>query len=104
MALSRLVIKSLGLDLDVWFLQRQGLSWLRQKPKRIDAIKLRDLLLQVLYIKTKEQSDNFKKGFKLWEDRFGLELSRSTNRGKVFSDLLRTRSMKPMLYQICLAT
>ena len=59
----------------------------------LDAIKLRDLLLQVLYIKTKEQSDNFKKGFKLWEDRFGLELSRSTNRGKVFSDLLRTRSM-----------
>mgnify|MGYP001159252666 CR=1 FL=1 len=74
-------------------IQRQGLSWLRQKPKRIDAIKLRDLLLQVIYIKTKEQSDNFKKGFKLWEDRFGLELSRSTNRGKVFSDLLRTRSM-----------
>ncbi len=74
-------------------IQRQGLSWLRQKPKRIDAMKLRDLLLQVLYIKTKDQSDNFKKGFKLWEERFGLELSRSTNRGKVFSDLLRTRSM-----------
>lgn len=74
-------------------IQRQGLSWLRQKPKRIDAMKLRDLLLQVLYIKTKQQSDNFKKGFKLWEESFGLELSRSTNRGKVFSDLLRTRSM-----------
>ena len=74
-------------------IQRQGLSWLRQKPKRIDAMKLRDLLLQVLYIKTKQQSDNFKKGFKLWEESFGLELSRSTNRGKVFSDLLRTRTM-----------
>lgn len=74
-------------------IQRQGLSWLRQKPKRTDAIKLRDLLLQVLYIKTKEQAENFKRGFKLWEDRFGLEISRSMNRGKVFSDLLRTRSM-----------
>jgi len=74
-------------------IQRQGLSWLRQKPKRIDAIELRDLLLQVLYIKTKEQSENFIKGFKLWEDRFGLALARSTNRGKEFSDLLRTRSM-----------
>ena len=74
-------------------IQRQGLSWLRQKPKRIDAMKLRDLLLQVLYIKTKEQSENFIKGFRIWEDRFGLELTRSTNRGKVFSDLLRTRSM-----------
>jgi transposase-like protein len=74
-------------------IQRQGLSWLRQKPKRIDAIKLRDLLLQIIYIKTKEQAENFIKGFKLWEDRYGLELSRSTNRGKVFSDLLRARSM-----------
>lgn len=74
-------------------IQRQGLSWLRQKPKRIEAIELRDLLLQVLYIKTKEQSENFIKGFKLWEGRFGSGLSRSTNRGKVFSDLLKTRSM-----------
>ena len=74
-------------------IQRQGLSWLRQKPKRIESIELRDLLLKVLYIKTKEQADNFIKGFKLWEDRFGLSLISSTNRGKVFSDLLRTRSM-----------
>ena len=74
-------------------IQRQGLSWLRQKPKRTDAIKLRALLLQVIYIKTKQQSENFIKAFNLWEDRYGLELIRSTNRGKVFSDLLRTRSM-----------
>ena len=74
-------------------IQRQGLSWLRQKPKRVESIELRDLLLQVLYIKTKEQSENFIRGFNLWEGRFGLGLSRSTNRGKVFSDLLRTRSM-----------
>ena len=74
-------------------IQRQGLSWLRQKPKRVESIELRDLLLQVLYIKTKEQAKNFIRGFNLWESRFGLGLSRSTNRGKVFSDLLRTRSM-----------
>lgn len=74
-------------------IQRQGLSWLRKVPKRTEAIKLREILLQVLYIKTKEQSDNFTKGFNLWEDRYGSGLSRSTNRGKVFSDLLRTRSM-----------
>lgn len=74
-------------------IQRQGLSWLRQKPKRIESIELRDLLLKVLYIKTKEQSENFIKGFKQWESRFGISLISSTNRGKVFSDLLRTRSM-----------
>ncbi len=74
-------------------IQRQGLSWLRKVPKRTESIKLREILLQVHYIKTKEQSDNFIKGFNLWEDRYGLSLSSSTNRGKVFSDLLRTRSM-----------
>ena len=74
-------------------IQRQGLSWLRKVPKRTEAIKLREILLQVHYIKTREQSNNFIKGFNLWEDRYGLNLSSSTNRGKVFSDLLRTRSM-----------
>jgi len=74
-------------------IQRQGLNWLRKLPKRTEAIKLREILLQVMYIKTKEESDNFINGFHLWENRYGLGLSRSTNRGKVFSDLLRTRSM-----------
>lgn len=74
-------------------IQRQGLAWLRRKPKRIEAMELRDLLLQVLYLNTKEKSENFIKGFRIWEQRYGPELSRSTNRGRVFSDLLRTRSM-----------
>ena len=29
----------------------------------------------------------------MWESRWGLVISKSTNRGKVFSDLIRTRSM-----------
>lgn len=74
-------------------IQRQGLSWLRQKPKRTDALELRNLLLQVLYIKTKQEAERFKIGFKMWESRLGLAISKSTNRGKVFSDLIRTRSM-----------
>lgn len=74
-------------------IQRQGLSWLRQKPKRIDAAELRDLLLQVLYIKTKQEADGFIKGFNKWEYKYGSEIIKSTNRGRVFSDLLRARSM-----------
>lgn len=73
--------------------QRQGLSWLRQDPKRTDARKLRELLLQIMFIKTREQANDFIKGFKIWESRFGLEIDNSKNRGWVFSDLLRTRSM-----------
>ena len=74
-------------------IQRQGLSWLRQKPKRREAVELRDLLLQVLYITTKEQSESFIKGFNAWESRFGPELKVSRNRGRVFGDLLRARTM-----------
>jgi hypothetical protein len=66
---------------------------IKAKTEENRCYKTQRFVVQVLYIKTKEQSDNFKKGFKIWEDRCGLELSRSTNRGKVFSDLLRTRSM-----------
>lgn len=74
-------------------IHRQGLNWLRHKPKRIDSIELRALLLQVLYIKTKQQAKDFIEGFNKWENRYGTKISRATNRGKVFSDLLRTRSM-----------
>lgn len=74
-------------------IQRQGLSWLRKKPKRKESIELRKLLLQVMYIKTKQESEKFIKGFHLWEERFGKQLSLSTNRGRVFSDLLRARAM-----------
>lgn len=89
----REVWESLILQRCLVHIQRQGLSWLRQKPKRIDAIKLRELLLQVLCIKTREQSERFIKGFKVWEDKFGLGIKHSANRGKVFGDLIRTRSM-----------
>lgn len=74
-------------------IQRQGLDWLRRKPKRLEAIELRDLILQIMYIKSKEQADNFIKAFMAWENKYGPQLKRSTNRGRVFSDILRTRSM-----------
>ena len=74
-------------------IQRQGLSWLRKNPKRKESIELRELLLQVMYIKTKQESEKFIKGFHLWEEKYGKQLRISTNRGRVFSDLLRARSM-----------
>lgn len=85
--------KTIKIQRCVIHIQRQGLSWLRHKPKRPEAIELRELLLQVIYIKTKEQAENFIKSFWLWENRYGPQLVRSTNRGRVFSDILRTRSM-----------
>lgn len=89
----RVVWSSLVIQRCLVHIQRQGLQWLRRKPKRIEAMELRDLLLQIIYIKTKDQAESFIKCFMQWEQRYGGQLDRSTNRGKVFSDLLRTRSM-----------
>jgi transposase-like protein len=73
--------------------QRQGLSWCRRKPKRTDAKHLRELLLKLTEVKTKDESLRFIKGFYAWENRFGTGIESSPNRGWVFSDIIRARSM-----------
>jgi transposase len=73
--------------------QRQGLSWCRRNPKRTDAKHLRELLLKLTEVKTKDDSLRFTKGFYAWEKRFGTGIESSPNRGWVFSDIIRARSM-----------
>lgn len=73
--------------------QRQGLSWCRRNPKRTDAKHLRELLLKLTEVKTKEDSQRFIKGFYAWENRFGTGIESSPNHGWVFSDIIRARSM-----------
>jgi hypothetical protein len=73
--------------------QRQGLSWCRRNPKRTDAKHLRELLLKLTEVKTKQEALRFVKGFYAWENRFGTGIESSPNRGWVFSDIIRARSM-----------
>jgi len=73
--------------------QRQGLSWCRKLPKRTDAKHLRELFLSLCNIGTTEEANRFIMGFKKWENRYGSLIEHSTNRGKVFSDIIRARSM-----------
>jgi len=73
--------------------QRQGLSWCRRNPKRIEAKELRELFLKLTEIQTKEESLRFVRGVNAWERRFGPGLKTSKNRGPVFSDIIRARSM-----------
>jgi hypothetical protein len=73
--------------------QRQGLSWCRRNPMRADAKHLRDLFLKLTEIKTKDESLRFIKGVQSWENKFGTGIESSPNRGWVFSDLIRARSM-----------
>lgn len=73
--------------------QRQGLSWCRRNPKRTDAKHLRELLLKLTEVKTKEESLGFIEGFYAWENRFGTGIESSPKRGWVFTDIVRARSM-----------
>lgn len=73
--------------------QRQGLSWCRQHPKRTDAKRLRDILLTVLDIHSQYQRRRFERTFDKWNEQYGLRLSSTPNRGWVTSDLQRARSM-----------
>lgn len=74
-------------------IRRQGLMWCRRFPKRRDAKALRELFLQVTSIHTEAQRDCFIAQFDSWERDYGHRIASSPERGWVFSDLKRARSM-----------
>ena len=74
-------------------IQRQGLMWCRRYPKRTDAKRLRTLFLKVMSIHTSADRDQFISELRGWERRYGTSIARSPERGPVFSDLKRARSM-----------
>lgn len=74
-------------------IQRQGLSWCRQHPKRTDAKHLRALFLKVMSVHTVAERDRFLSDLHAWQDRYGRYIARSPEKGWVFSDLKRARSM-----------
>jgi len=74
-------------------IQRQGLMWCRMKPKATAARKLRILFSSITNIGTVEEKEEFLLSFRKWEDAYGQEIKSRPERGKVFSDLKRARSM-----------
>lgn len=74
-------------------IQRQGLVWCRRYPKSIYARQLREIFLKVTCIKTKEKHDEFLKLVILWENRYGRGIGQKPEKGWVFSDIKRARSM-----------
>jgi transposase-like protein len=73
--------------------QRQGLSWCRQHPKRTDARKLRHIFLMVLQIRSQLQRQHFEQTFRRWDNRYGSQLAQFKERAWVSNDLQRARSM-----------
>lgn len=74
-------------------IQRQGLAWCRHHPRRPDARYLRELFLTVNNIKTHAERDAFLAAWENWEMRFGQGIAEQPERGRIFSDLKRARSM-----------
>jgi hypothetical protein len=74
-------------------IQRQGLVWCRNYPKTVSARRLRDIFLQVTRIRTKEERDRFLELVTQWEKKYGRDIAIQPEKGWVFSDLKRARSM-----------
>lgn len=73
--------------------QRQGLMWCRRFPKRTDAKHLRDIFLRVTSINSQYEKNRFLSELSSWEDKYGKSIQSSHERGRVFSDIKRARSM-----------
>lgn len=74
-------------------IQRQGLSWLRRKPKLEAGVRLRELLLFLTNIKSEKDKKKLIKWFNKWEKQFGKQVLALPRHDKVFSDLQATRSL-----------
>lgn len=74
-------------------IQRQGLMWCRRYPKRTDAKRLRGLFLKIMSIRTPGHRKRFVSELRHWENHYGRQIAASPERGPVFSDLKRARSM-----------
>lgn len=74
-------------------IQRQGLSWCRLFPKTVHARELRKIFLRVTGIATLAEKIVFLNLVADWESRYGTEIAARKERGPVFSDIKRARSM-----------
>jgi transposase-like protein len=73
--------------------QRQGLAWCRRDPKRAAVVHLRRFFRKVTDITTYQERDEFISNWREWEERFGKAIASRRERGKVFSDVKRARSL-----------
>jgi len=74
-------------------IQRQGLAWCRRDPKRAAVVHLRRLFMKVKNIGTCGERDEFIANWRKWEERFGKQVDSRPERGRVFSDVKRARSL-----------
>ena len=74
-------------------IQRQGLSWCRMYPKTVYARQLRDVFLKATSIHSELEKQAFLEMVVQWEEKYGRFVVSCQNKGRVFSDIKRARSM-----------
>jgi transposase-like protein len=74
-------------------IQRQGLSWCRRYPKTVHARQLRKIFVEVMHIHTLAEREEFLDRFYQWEEKYGKIIKTRPEKGWVFSDIKRARSM-----------
>ena len=67
--------------------------WCRRYPKTTYAKKLRDIFIKVTQIRNKDERDLFLEHIAWWEEKYGHAIATQPNRGWVFTDIKRARSM-----------
>jgi transposase-like protein len=74
-------------------IQRQGLAWCRRDPKTAAVMHLRPLFREVTHIGTPQKRDEFIGRWEEWEEHYGQPIASRPERGRVFSDAKRARSL-----------
>ena len=74
-------------------IQRQGLMWCRRYPKMAYARKLRDIFLSITNVRSEEEANNLLESIFQWEEQYGRYIQMKLEKGRVFSDIKRARSM-----------
>lgn len=77
----------------LFHIQRQGLAWLRIRPKLQAAKDLRKIFLSVIGIKNDRQRDDFFASLLHWEREYGEMVESLPKKHKVLGDLQRARSL-----------
>lgn len=77
----------------LYHIQRQGLSWLRTRPKTQAAIDLRELLLCLPNIRTEEEKNIFIESFYSWQNTYKDFMDNLPNSSIAIKDLKRTVSL-----------
>lgn len=74
-------------------IQRQGIMWCRQRPKKLSAQVLKKLFLKIAYITTIQDSYNFIDEAIDWENKFGVNIKNNKPLSRTDYDLKKARSM-----------